>query len=93
MVCVYKIVNGNAPSYLSDLVELYAPGRSGLRSSNQQLLVEHQSNNHWGERSFVTAAACLWNAFPPEVRFAASISAFKSNLKTFLFKQAFVDNV
>ena len=86
---VYKILNDLAPCYLTDLIELYAPGRSGLRSSNQLLLAEHQSRNHWGERSFRFAAATLWNSFPSDVRLSPSLPSFKKNFKTFLFKDAF----
>ena len=75
---VYKILNDLAPCYLTDLIELYAPGRSGLRSSN-----------HWGERSFRFAAATLWNPFPSDVCLSPSLPSFKNNFKTFLFKDAF----
>ena len=47
------------------------------------------SSNHWGERSFRFAAATLWNSFPSDVRLSPSLSSFKKNLKTFLFKDAF----
>ena len=83
---VYRILNDLAPCYLTDLIELYAPGRSGLRSSNQLLLAEHQSRNHWGERSFRFAAATLWNSFPSDVRLSPSLPSFKKNLKHYCSK-------
>ena len=86
---VYKILNDLVPCYLTDLIELYAPGRSGLRSSNQLLPAEHQSCNHWGDQSFRFAAATLWNSFPSDVHLSPSLPSFKKNLKTFLFKDAF----
>ena len=86
---VYKILNNLGPRYLTDLIELCAPGCSGLRSSNQLLLAEHQSRSHWSEQSFKFAAATLWNSFPSDVRLSSSLPSFKKNLKTFLFKDAF----
>ena len=44
-----------------------------------------------GGRSFQAAAPQLWNALPPSLRDAASVETFKKNLKTFLFRKAYVD--
>ena len=38
---VYKTVNGLAPLYLSELIELKTPGRYNLRSNSDTLLLKH----------------------------------------------------
>ena len=86
---VYKIIHDKAPKYLTDLIELYIPGYSGLRSSTQELLQERISKNQWGDRSFWVAAPILWNNLPCHVKSSNSIISFKKNLKTHLFLEAF----
>lgn len=80
----YKTLQSQSPSYLSDLLNFYAPARS-LRSSNLHLLAVPRMNSCSGRRSFSFAAPTLWNALPLHVRLASSVSSFRSSLKTFLF--------
>ncbi|XP_038071089.1 uncharacterized protein LOC119739982 [Patiria miniata] len=49
---IFKTLQGDAPAYLSDLVQLYAPGHRGLRSSQQKLLKENMANYRWGREAF-----------------------------------------
>ena len=42
-----------------------------------------------GERAFVSAAPKLWNDLPSEISHLKSLTVFKRNIKTFLFKRAF----
>ena len=83
----YKSVNRLAPSYLSDLINIYSPLRS-LRSSSQLLLEQPRYNmKSYGARAFSVYAPRLWNDLPLYLRQSSSVSCFKKNLKTFLFKQ------
>ena len=78
-----------APSYLSDLLTTYTPGRH-LRSCNAELLCLPKVNlKGYGERSFSYAGPKLWNSLPLLIRKSASVSIFKIQVKTFLFKEAF----
>ena len=43
----------------------------------------------FGDITFSMAAPKLWNALSAELRSISSLSAFKSSLKTHLFKLAF----
>ena len=43
----------------------------------------------FGDRSFSVAAPTLWNNLPASLRSMSSISSFKSQLKTHLFRLAF----
>ena len=83
---VYKAVNGMAPDYLSDLLELYVPGRA-LRSQGKKLLRIPRTNlKKYGDRTFTVAGPKLWNKLPEEVKEAETVSAFKRLLKTHLFR-------
>ena len=84
-----KVVNGMAPVYLQDLLDLYRPCRS-LRSGNTQLLKTQSYNlKSYGFRAFSICAPQLWNALPAELRVCHSVGSFKKALKMFLFKKAY----
>ena len=71
------------------LLTSYAPTRS-LRSASKNLLRIPRSNlSAHGDRAFSIAAPRLWNQLPSHIRNSCPLVSFKSNLKTFLFKQAF----
>ena len=78
-----------APKYLTDLIDSYVPGYSGLHSSTQGLLQEINSKNQWVDRNFWVAVPVLWNNLPRHVKSSNSIISFKKNLKTHLFLEAF----
>ena len=85
---VYRYVNGSAPEYLQDLVQLYVPNRT-LRSKTNKLLVVPKSYSVLGSRRFECAASELWNNLPSFIGWAESLACFKKLLKTHLFKLAF----
>ncbi len=87
-VHTYRALNGQAPVYLQDLVTSYQPHRA-LRSGQQNLLSVVTPNSLYGSRSFSVATPNMWNSLPLSLRLAPSLSAFKKDLKTFLFKQAY----
>ena len=91
LVITYRAMNGQAPPYISDMLEWYVPSRT-LRSANQGLLdTPHTNYVTKGDRAFQAVAPNLWNALPKDLRFAASVGIFKNHLKTLLFTRAFVD--
>ena len=56
LLFAYKVVNGMAPVYLQDLLDLYRPCRS-LRSGNMQLLKAQSYNlKSYGLRAFSICA-------------------------------------
>ena len=88
-ILVFKCLNGLAPSYLCDLIELYKPPRN-LRSSDKHLLKVFKTKYvTLGDKSFCHAAPTVWNELPIELRKETSIEIFKSKLKTFYFRKAF----
>ena len=89
LLLIYKSLHGLAPSYLSDKLSL-RPNK-GLRSDNQLLLnvpVSTLRLKFYGDRAFSVAGPTLWNALPKN-RLCATLAAFKTNLKTYLFKKAY----
>ena len=85
----FKDLHDVAPSYITELIRPYKPGRT-LRSSSRNLLAVPRFNLKTnGGRSFTVAAPTIWNSLPLELRTCASLSTFKSKLKTWLFKEAF----
>ena len=90
LLLVYRCTHQLAPAYLTDLVVPYVPARS-LRSAEQNLLVVKRYNLEcYGRRSFSVAGPSLWNALPSAIRNSMSLPAFRSSLKTHLFREAFV---
>ena len=90
VLLVYRCTHQFAPAYLIDLVVPYVPARS-LRSAEQNLLTVKRYNlERFGRRSFSVAGPSLWNALPSAIRNSMSLSAFRSSLKTHLFREAFV---
>ena len=89
LLFTYKVVNGMAPVYLQDLLDLYRPCRS-LRSGNMQLLkTQCYSLKSYAYRAFSICAPQLWNALPPGAKRVRFCSSFKKALKTFLLKKAY----
>ena len=86
----YNAITGSAPSYLSELLHLYSPSRS-LRSSSDTRMLKIQcfySKTH-GFRTFSHFGPHIWNNLPQDIRHSATLSSFKSQLKTFLFSEYF----
>ena len=90
LLLVYKALNGLAPSYLSDCLPRYVPGRH-LRSSNADLLDPPPKMNYkkYGEASFCFYGPTAWNKLPLHLRQAVSVDSFKAQLKTYFFTLAF----
>uniref|UniRef100_A0A669ET81 Reverse transcriptase domain-containing protein n=1 Tax=Oreochromis niloticus TaxID=8128 RepID=A0A669ET81_ORENI len=90
LLLAFKVLNGLAPSHLSDLLHRYAPQRS-LRSSDQSLLAVPMSRlKHRGDRAFTVVAPKLWNKLPLHIRLAPTLEMFKSLLKTHFFFKGFL---
>ena len=89
LLITFKILNGIAANYLKYLLEPYVPRRT-LRSMSKLRLVEPSNKlSTYGLRAFSVCAPHLWNGIPLEIRQSNSVSVFKKNLMTHLFKQAF----
>ena len=86
---VFKGLNNQAPSYITDLLVPYQPARS-LRSQDSNLLTTQQARlQTFGARSFSCVAPKLWNSLPSHMRHMTSGTEFKRALKTLKFCEAF----
>ena len=87
LLLTYKAYHNLAPSYLCNLVNPYTPSRS-LRSGDKMLLeTPHTRLKTYGDRSFSAAAPREWNKLPLSLRSVQCLDSFKSDLKTYLFRQ------
>ena len=93
LLLTYKAINGLAPFYLKELINLKVPCKYKLRSDCDGLLlntVKFKTLKTLGDRSFAVAAPQLWNSLPYAIRSSPSVASFKQTLKTFLFQKAFL---
>lgn len=89
LLFVFKALNGLAPQYISDLIQIYTPART-LRSGSQHLLVESRTRlKTRGSRAFSVVGPKLWKALPLHIRTAPTLECFKSRLKTHFYSLAF----
>ena len=91
LLLTYKCLNNCAPQYLSDLLQRRTLDRTTRSASLGLLVVPESRRKSFGDRSFAVAAPRLWNDLPLFIRQAGSVAAFKKNLKTHLFRKAFVE--
>ena len=88
LLLTYKSLNNQGPQYMQDMLIPYTPSRT-LRSSAESLLHQPKSRTTYGDHAYSVAAPRLWNSIPCDIKNCASTFAFKSALKTLLFKEAF----
>ena len=73
---VFKVLHGEAPLYLENLLQLKNIGTYRLRSSGQKLLVVPRTTGKtFGDRAFCKAGPVVWNNLPLNIR--ETSNAFK----------------
>ena len=86
----YQCFHNLAPSYLTELLTIYKPGRN-LRSGKKNFFViSPVLTKTYGERTFAHAAPIMWNNLPDSLRSLNSMEHFKSALKTYLFQLSLI---
>ena len=90
LLLTYKAVHGHAPAYIRNLISFTT--LKSLRSASQLALKPgpRSKTSSYGDRAFAVAAPKLWNNIPYNIRSAASIGQFKTQLKTFLFNKLYL---
>ena len=86
---VFKSLNSQSPGYVTALLNRHIPTRN-LRSKNQNFLLKPKTNRKIGEQAFSFSGPHFWNNLPGGLRDKENLDKFKSDLKTFLFKNNFV---
>lgn len=85
LLLTFKALHGQAPTYITELINPYIPTRN-LRSLDNNFLVTPKSNmKSYGDKSFSVAAPKMWNSLPKDIRSLDSLAHFKSAIKTYLF--------
>ena len=87
LIC-YKALNGLAPDYIVNLLNVHTPSRC-LRSSSSTILKRSILKSKFSERAFSVCAPVLWNALSDKTKSSRTVDSFKANLKTELFRRAF----
>lgn len=81
------------PKYLSDQLKVEGMKETGVRtrSCSEKRLepLAFPRTRSYGDRMFSFQAPEIWNSLPSDLRYSTSICAFKSKLKTHLFRCAF----
>ncbi|XP_057686102.1 uncharacterized protein avpr2aa isoform X3 [Corythoichthys intestinalis] len=88
LLLIYKTLNGLGPKYMLDLLDSYETSRP-LRSSGTGLLHVPRTRTKQDEAAFSYYAPHLWNKLPERLKYAQTVSSFKSGLKTLLFSTAY----
>ena len=87
LLLIYKALNGQVPSYITELLmEPYAPTRNPRSSSKNLQKIPPIKLVSYGHRCFSFAAPSLWNPLPNIIRQSSSLPSFKTYKKTFFFK-------
>ena len=84
----YKIRHTTTPSYLSRHIQSRQSARQ-LRSSSKPLLCKPTTRTHFADRAFRCSAPAVWISLPADIVDCTSLAAFRTRLKTYLFRVAF----
>ncbi len=77
---------GSASTYFHSLLRIYIPSRSLRSASERRLVVPSQRGSKSLSRTFSFTIHGWWNDLPTPIRTAGSLSVFKQQLKTHLFR-------
>ena len=76
---MFKIINGDAPSYLQNLFSVRGSGYN-LRDSEIKLNLPKPRTANYLKRSLCYSGPLLWNSLPQNIRMLRSLSLFKNSL-------------
>ena len=94
LILVFKAINGLAPNYISNLVNILCPSKYLLRRNNEILLKPYngKTKKTLGDRAFAVAAPRLFNSLPPELSDTRHVlTLLKLRLRLFCFARLFVN--
>ena len=91
-VLMYKIINGLAPEYISNIMPPFVSERTeySLRNAADISVLSRRTEIY--SRSFFPSSVDYWNKLPLSVRSADSLSAFKQLLKRSIFRSPEIPN-
>ena len=83
----HNIITGSAPSYLYEQLKLYCPSHSS--PDTRMLKLQHCNHKTHGFCTFSHFGPHIRNNLPQDIRHSATLSSFKSKLRTFLYSEYF----
>ncbi len=86
LMLAYRTTTGSAPTYFHSLLRIYIPSRSLRSASERCLVVPSQRGSKSLSRTFSFTIPGWWNDIPTPIRNTESLSIFKQQLKTHLFR-------
>ena len=90
LVLVFKALHGQAPCYLSSLLEVQQYRYKALRSaSSLNLVVPRTKCVTFGDRAFSVYGPRLWNTLPNHIMQAETLLCFREKLKAHFFVCAY----
>ena len=92
LMLTYKALNGLGPQYLVE--RLLPPRSTWITRASQEVRLRSLTPREarWEKtrnRAFLAVAPHLWNNLPPVIHAAPTLGTFKTQLKTWLYTQAF----
>ena len=88
LIIVYKALNGQAPSYIIELLHFKFQTHGHNLCSTQDTLAlqipQIRTKVTLGDRSCLCAAPRLWNKLSVDIRKSQTLESFKSKVKTYL---------
>ena len=89
LLLTFRALQGTAPEYISELLVYYKPEKN-LRSAEKDLLVVPKTNLITaGDRAFSAVAPKEWNKLPHHIKTSKTLGAFKTSIKTYLFREVY----
>ncbi len=92
LMLAYRTTTGSAPSYFHSLLRTYILSRSLRSASERRLVVPSQRGSKSLSRTFSFIIPGRWNDLPNNIRNAGSLSIFKQQLKTHLFRHYLISS-
>ena len=83
----HNFFSDSSPVYLSHLLTVYNTPSTQLCPSADTLRIPHVKTKTFGQHSFSYSAPKQWNSLSSDIRHIQSSHAFKTALKTHLYKQ------
>ena len=72
LVLTFKVLQGQAPTYICEIFQWYTPARP-LRSSSTTSLVPYRNKTvRYGKRLVDTSTAALWNSLPNNIKWSGT---------------------
>ena len=93
LLLVFKALSGLAPHYVSDLLTCNKRvSVRSLRFNSQELHnIPRSRTKTYGDIAFSVAGPRLWNELSLDIWTISDVNAYKRSLKTYLFRQAYLE--